>query len=177
MKPKIIIFIFCANTLFQLNAQNTKINKSIFVQSGIVNGLGGYNVTAGFEELFGNHKLNGFAAGINFQDVDNSYSSADMIINEKSYFINIGYKRYFEMRSLNHFSPYAGLGILGGITHISENNNGVFHVNKHNEFLYGVISSIGIEYKLNKISPYLEGSYYFTGDHFLRVNLGFKYHF
>lgn len=175
MKSKLLILFLITSSLSHLNSQNIETNKNVFIQSGMVNSIAGYNFTVGFEKLFGNDKHNGFDAAFNFQSVDESF--AVMIINEKSYFFNIAYKRYFEIQFLNHFLPYGSIGMLSGLTHIDKNNNGIYHINEQNKFLYGVISSVGIEYDINKISPYLEGSYYYTEGHYFRINIGLKYHF
>lgn len=174
---KSIVLILLTSISFQLFAQESEFDKNIFIQGGLVNDIRGYNLTCGVEKPIGNNDNNRLNIAFNYQKVDQSIATTDVILQEYDYFLSVSYKRYFDVTTIPHLLPYGSIGVLGGLSHTSDGINGNYHFKEKTGFLYGGIAGIGLEYNMNKITPYLEGDYYFTGDHYFRVNIGLKYNF
>lgn len=172
MKKQIVFLILFVVTTY-ISAQKSDNLNAIFFQSGMINN--GYNIEGGFEKKFGNKQSNSIAASLNYHSTKQTVNY--LLINETSTYVDISYKRYLFKNYHPNFSPYFGAGGIFGIQHIPETESGIYHISSQNSSIYGINSNIGIEYTFNKISLFGEGKYIFTGDHYLKINLGLKYNF
>jgi len=168
----LILLITCLS--LQLNAQQLRSDKNIFLQTGVINS--GFNVAAGFEKLFGENKNYGLNISLNVQQLDQSWDVVYITLQESSFFLHVNGRRYFMTDNLNHLHPYVGLGVLGGCEHTSSESNNMYSKSAESSLLYGASSQVGAEYNFSEFTLFLEGSYLFTGGHYGRVNIGFKYY-
>ena len=170
---KVFVIILTYFSLIPLTYSQEIKDNLVYLQGGITDN--GYNVTAGFEKLFGVNKNNGLSIDLNYHNLYNIPDVVPIKLKDESYFISVNYKRYFSIGKLSSFYPYAGLGLLGGYQHIDEFSSGIFTHPDENNFIFGGKSLIGTEYRVSKvIGFFLEGSYMFTGDHYFRANAGIK---
>jgi len=168
----LILLITCLS--LQLNAQQLRSDKNIFLQTGVINS--GFNVAAGFEKLFGENKNYGLNISLNVHQLDQTAESVSITAEESSFFLHVSGRRYFMTDNLNHLHPYVGLGVLGGYSHLSGGSSGMYNMLAENSFLYGASSQVGAEYNFSKFTLFLEGAYLFTGEHYGRANMGIKYY-
>lgn len=166
-----IILFLCFSSL--ANAQNQDRVRNIHLQGGTV--TGGLNISTGFERLFGKNHTNSFYADINYQRLNRSSEVSEMLFKEQNAFISFGYRKY--LATSTSIIPYIGANVLAGYQHSGNTANGIFEYKSTRDFLYGAGLNTGIEYRVSRVSIYVEGSYMFEFNHSWMLNTGLKYYF
>lgn len=167
----ILISLFCFSNLS--NAQQHQKTKNVHLQGGTVNG--GLHLSTGIEKMFGKDNTNSILFSLNYQHLTRSVDVVQLSLNEQNVFLNIGYRKYFPVSY--RVSPYVGVSLLAGNQYSGYAHNGTYTHYATNELLYGAGAHTGIEYRLNPLSLFLEGTYMFEFDHSWILSAGIKYYF
>lgn len=171
-KNLILILSFCVFS--NVFAQKQERNNNVFIYAGMVNN--GINLGTGYETKLDEKGLNSLAFDLNFQNLTATYNTSNLIYKEKSYLIGITYKRYFSINS-NKLLPFWGLGVISGSEHVTAEPNGIYSVSPYTNFVFGGKTLLGLEYRRNKFSYFVEGSFTYSGYDFYKANMGIKYNF
>ena len=151
---KVFVIILTYFSLIPLTYSQEIKDNLVYLQGGITDN--GYNVTAGFEKLFGVNKNNGLSIDLNYHNLYNIPDVVPIKLMDESYFISVNYKRYFSIGKLSSFYPYAGLGLLVGYQHIDEFSSGIFTHPDENNFIFGGKSLFKITLKFNILNIFLK---------------------
>lgn len=171
-KYLILILSFCIIT--NVFAQKQERKSNIFFYTGMVNN--GINLGTGYETKLDEKGLHGLAFDLNFQNLTATYNTSNLFYKEKSYLTGITYKRYISIKS-NAFLPFWGLGVIGGFEHGTAEPNGIYSVTPYTNFIFGGKTLLGLEYRRNRFSYFVEGSFTYSGYEYYKANMGIKYNF